>query len=58
MVGVMSAKWVGDTMSKSIYDELAELKSIPLLEDHPPKSTYSARYLFVYMTLYFGIWFV
>jgi hypothetical protein len=55
MLAVMSAKWVGDAISKSIYEELigesaivitvhaniiTELKSIPFLEHHPPLSTY------------------
>jgi len=40
MLAVMCAKWVGDTLSKSIYDELMDLKSIPFLEHHPPHSTY------------------
>jgi len=36
MLAVTCAKWVGDAFSKSIYDELLELKSIPYLEPHPP----------------------
>lgn len=36
----MSAKWIGDALSKSIYEEISELKSIPYLEHHPPYSTY------------------
>jgi len=40
MLAVMCAKWVGDACSKSIYEELMELKSITFLEHHPPSSTY------------------
>jgi len=40
MLAVTCAKWVGDTFSKSIYDELMELKSIPHLEPHPPHYSY------------------
>jgi chloride channel 7 len=40
MLAVTCAKWVGDAFSKSIYDELMELKSIPYLENHPPHYTY------------------
>jgi chloride channel 7 len=40
MLAVTCAKWVGDAFSKSIYDELMELKSIPYLEPHPPHYTY------------------
>jgi len=36
MMAVMCAKWVGDALSKSIYDALIDLKSIPFLHHHPP----------------------
>jgi len=45
MVAVMSAKWVGDAFSKSVYEELSDLKSIPYLEHHPPHSTYALTVL-------------
>lgn len=35
----MFAKWVGDALTHSIYDEFMELKSIPFLEHHPPQDT-------------------
>lgn len=37
MMAVMVAKWVSDFFCKPIYDELIELKSIPILESHPPQ---------------------
>ena len=40
MLAVTCAKWVGDSFSKSIYDELLELKGIPFLEPHPPHYTF------------------
>ncbi len=36
MLAVMCAKWVGDALSKPIYEEFMQLKSIPFLEHHPP----------------------
>jgi hypothetical protein len=39
MLAVMCAKWVGDALCHSIYDEFMDLKSIPFLEHHPPKAT-------------------
>jgi len=35
---VMVAKWVGDYCSHSIYERLIEVKGIPFLEGHPPKT--------------------
>lgn len=40
MLAVMTAKWVGDALSPPLYDEIAQLKSIPLLEFHTPLHTY------------------
>jgi len=42
MTAVMSAKLCGDFFTKSIYEALMDLKSIPYLELHPPQSTFSA----------------
>lgn len=36
MLAVMCAKWVGDALSRSIYEELMELKSITFLGHHAP----------------------
>jgi chloride channel 7 len=41
MLAVMFAKWTGDALSKAIYEELLELKSIPFLEPKPPRFTYT-----------------
>jgi len=40
MFAVMFAKWVGDGLSKSLYEDLIELKSIIFLDHHPPHFTY------------------
>lgn len=40
MFAVTLSKWVGDSFSHSIYDELMELKHIPYLEPHPPHYSY------------------
>lgn len=39
MMAVMCAKWVGDALSKRMYEALSELASIPFLEYHPPPFT-------------------
>jgi len=39
VLAVMSAKWVGDAFSRSIYEELIEIKSLPALQHHPPHKT-------------------
>eukprot|EP01118_Nematostelium_gracile_P020137 TRINITY_DN9666_c0_g2_i2.p1 TRINITY_DN9666_c0_g2~~TRINITY_DN9666_c0_g2_i2.p1 ORF type:complete len:324 (-),score=69.22 TRINITY_DN9666_c0_g2_i2:53-964(-) len=39
MLGVMTAKWVGDSLSHSIYDAQLELKSITFLDHKPPSFT-------------------
>lgn len=36
MAAVMTAKWLSDFFCKSIYDEQIEMKSITMLEPHPP----------------------
>ncbi|PRP77290.1 chloride channel protein, partial [Planoprotostelium fungivorum] len=36
LLAVLVAKFVGDAISKPLYEELAAIKSIPLLEYHPP----------------------
>eukprot|EP01117_Protostelium_nocturnum_P016619 TRINITY_DN6623_c0_g1_i1.p1 TRINITY_DN6623_c0_g1~~TRINITY_DN6623_c0_g1_i1.p1 ORF type:complete len:804 (-),score=233.35 TRINITY_DN6623_c0_g1_i1:12-2423(-) len=36
LVAVLTAKLVGDALSRPIYEELASIKSIPILELHPP----------------------
>jgi len=41
MLAVVCAKWVGDTISKSQYEEMSHLKSIPFLDYHPPHSAFA-----------------
>eukprot|EP01111_Echinosteliopsis_oligospora_P011081 TRINITY_DN3564_c0_g1_i1.p1 TRINITY_DN3564_c0_g1~~TRINITY_DN3564_c0_g1_i1.p1 ORF type:complete len:799 (-),score=188.89 TRINITY_DN3564_c0_g1_i1:47-2443(-) len=36
---VMIAKWTGDAFNESVYEHLMELKHIPYLPSHPPKSS-------------------
>lgn len=40
MFAVIFAKWVGDTLSFSLNEELMQLKSIIYLDHHPPKYTF------------------
>jgi len=40
VAAVMCAKWVGDSLTKSVYEEISDLKSIAFLEHHPPHSTH------------------
>ncbi len=43
MIAVMTAKWVGDALTPALYEEIAQLKSIPLLEFHTPLFTYMSE---------------
>ncbi|PRP78444.1 chloride channel protein [Planoprotostelium fungivorum] len=39
MLAVMTAKWIGDAFTESIYESLMELKSYAFLKHHPPRHT-------------------
>ncbi|PRP80735.1 chloride channel protein [Planoprotostelium fungivorum] len=39
MLATMTAKWIGDLISESIYEALLELKKIPFLNHQPPRHT-------------------
>lgn len=51
----MCAKWIGDAFTGSMYEELGLLKSIPCLRHHPPYTTYSLRYIYIFIYFYLFI---
>ena len=39
MIGVMTARFVGDLLSPSLYDRALRMKQLPFLRANPPEST-------------------